>query len=204
MRLVKKYKEPDGPIQHPYDKQGAELLAFLRKLTPKTNSFPEPCATFTNRNARDNGYENVRGNAWNVQGVNVVENGFKNIERKEGQTKEDLNKRNHDAADSLMQYLDLTQLNPSTPYLVNMYHNNSNYTEQADREGNSYYGTHLGFLFTDENGNWTVTDKRDGTVDVRPINEVLGSQGEQGITAVLKPQYTGYSGLNKLLHWLGL
>ena len=204
MKLIKKFQDPDGPIIHPYDENGAELLEFLQGVRPRSNTAPLPCATYTNSTARDHGYENVRGDAWNVQGVKIIENGFRNISKKEGLTKEQLNKRNHDAADSLLKYLDLNKLNPSTPYLVNMYHNDSPYTEQANREGKEYFGTHLGFLFTDKNGDWKVLDQDGYKRNIRPINEVLGSEGQDGITTILEPQYTGYSGINKILHWLGL
>jgi hypothetical protein len=73
---------------------------------------------------KDNPYL-IRGNAWGLNNVDMIFNGFKGLTRPDSYNLEKVKAYNHMATDNVYKDFDSKTLDTSKPYVVNMYYNDS-------------------------------------------------------------------------------
>lgn len=217
MKLVKKFREPSGRLKfgsghvsqamrRQYDREqgiatervlpevvytlpGAKRVAnHLKRQKPRNTGTYQQCATLSNKTLRDIGGYNIRGNAWNLTGAKILLNGFEELNKPTIYTDDDLYTRNKQAADNFKQRFDINSLNPDSIYVTNMFYDGSHYVDQALQEGQDYNGTHEAILFNDNN-QWKVYHGIGKDILIDNLEDVLGSGGQYGITALLQPLY---------------
>lgn len=142
------------------------------------------CAAWSNSYLRNKGYK-VRGNAWGLSNVKTVLSGYTKPKPKTDDY-QTLQRYNWDAADALKKKFNSFDLNPNKTYIVNLYSTGSPYQRESFNHGTSGYGSHTGQLRND-NGEWYLYHNWHGTVKKTPIENVLGSDNELGITAIYTP-----------------
>lgn len=113
--------------------------------------YPEStqCAYFSNHLLNDNGYM-ISGDAWTPRGIDMVYNGFDTLSKPTSYNIKDYDAYNKAAINNFYKNFDSTKsLDPSKPYVVNMYNANSKKKQMAFNEGKDVYGTHTGVLSYD-------------------------------------------------------
>ena len=217
MKLIKKFREPSGKLKfgeghvskamsHQYDKENGiskvkmlpevvytlpgatRVKNYLKKQQPHRMFDVMQCATLANRILRNIGGYATEGDSWRLKFANLLLNGFQGMERPEKYTYEDLMQRNRDAASNFANQFDISTLEPDSVYIGNMFYNDTNYAKQAFREGPEYNGTHEGLIFNDGN-QWKVFHGIGNQVYVDNLEDLIGDQGDYGITALLQPLY---------------
>ena len=158
-------------------------------LTNGSKTFTEMCAEFQNKVLRNSGYKTAN-NAWNLENADLYMSGYDTLEKPTKYNLYKIQKYNRDAANNLRQNLDPNMLDPNSIYIANMYYTGSPFQEQAYKEGrDNITGTHTGYVkFNPDSNKWEVTHNIHGTVYVDSLDNVLGSRGKYGVTALLKPQ----------------
>lgn len=146
----------------------------------------EQCATWSNGLLRDNGYL-ISGNAWGLNHVNTIFNGFKGLTKPDKYNKEEVERYNHNAAGNIFNNFDSKTLDKSKPYVVNMYYNGSPAQEEAYNNGKEVTGTHTGIL-TNDGKQWNVTHNIHGTIHEEPFISLQRGDNKYGVTAVYEPR----------------
>lgn len=162
------------------------------------------CATFQNNFFRIIG-NNITGNAWKLNGVTNLFNGYTDNEapfvmseyinmneRGRKQYREQINQWNHKAAENFKQKFNFENLNKNKSYIVNMYYDNSKYQQDAIIDNkdsvNPVFGSHTGILEYDhDNNKWVVTHNITGRVHIDYVDDIFNGNYKYGITAVFKP-----------------
>lgn len=154
-----------------------------------SKTFTEMCAEFQNKILRNSGYK-TSNNAWNLNNADVYISGYDTLEKPNDYNLYKVQRYNHNAANNLKQNLDANMLDRNQVYVANMYYNGSPFQEQAYNEGkDNITGTHTGYIkFNPDTNNWEVTHNIHGTIHVDSLNNILGSRGKYGVTALLKPK----------------
>lgn len=155
-----------------------------KKRGDKVNT--EQCATWSNGLLRDNGYL-ISGNAWGLNHVNTLFNGFDGLDKPSSYDKEAIETYNHNAAGNVYNNFDSKTLDKSKPYVVNMYFNGSHSQEEAYKDGKGVTGTHTGILTHDGN-HWNVTHNIYGTIHEEPFISLQRGDNTYGVTAVYEPR----------------
>ena len=89
-----------------------------------------------------------------------------------------------DTLDNLKKRFNVNELNPKKQYRVNMYFAPSAYMIDAYRDGNSWTrGSHTGIL-RNEKGKWYVIHNFHGDIMKDPLNDLIGSNYNIGITSI--------------------
>lgn len=218
MKLIQKYKEPSRKLKfgsghvsqamrRQYDREqgiatekilpevthtlpgATRIINYLKRRHPYRSMDYQQCATLANKILRNVGGYSTRGNAWNLTGAKVLLNGFETLNKPTVYTNEDLYNRNKKAADNFKEQFDINTLNPDSIYAANMFYDGSHYVDQALQQGDTYNGTHESLIFNDGN-NWKVYHGIGKDVLIDNLEDVLGSNGQYGITALLQPLYT--------------
>ena len=146
----------------------------------------EQCATWSNGLLRDNGYL-ISGNAWGLNHVNTIFNGFEGLTKPDKYNKEEVERYNHNAAGNIFNNFDSKTLDKSKPYVVNMYYNGSPAQEEAYNNGKGVTGTHTGIL-THDDKQWNVTHNIHGTIHEEPFISLQRGDNKYGVTAVYEPR----------------
>lgn len=154
----------------------------------------DQCARFANEMARGNipGFSrdgmvyDVSGDAWNRDSTPIY-NGYEHVYRPELMARRDyFSNYGYDAADDFKANFDFNQLDPNEMYDVNMYGANSGmYKTIIPNVANNRFGSHTGNL-VNENGKWFVIHNRHGYIYKEPVENLLGSDRQYGITGVFK------------------
>lgn len=178
-------------------KSGLKLPLTANSQVPKITdtlkngdkTFTEMCAEFQNTVLRNSGYK-TSNNAWNLNNADVYMSGYDTLEKPNNYSINKVQRYNYNAANNLKQNLDVNMLDRNQVYIANMYYNGSPFQKQAYDEGrDNITGTHTGYVrFNPDTNSWEVTHNIHGTVHVDSLNNVLGSRGRYGVTALLKPQ----------------
>lgn len=216
MKVIKKYREPSGKLKfgnghvsqamrRQYNKEqgittervlpevvytlpgATRIRNYLKKRYPHTAFDVQQCAAVANGVLRDVGGYKTRGDSWDLQNAKLLINGFDGLNRPTSYTREDLNKRNKQAADNFKEQFDINQLDKDSIYIGNAFYDDSPYTEQAYESGSPYNGTHEVIFYWD-NG-WKGYNAIGKDVLIDNLEDILGSNGEYGITALLQPLY---------------
>lgn len=172
---------------------GGRLLQFCKvgsKMTEGVKSGSEAgtgeCAEWSNTLLRDNGYD-ISGNAWGLNGVDVLFNGYEGLTRPESYDKSAVHRYNQAASRNVLKNFDSKTLNPDEAYVVNMYYTGSKKQEEAYNNGKGVAGTHTGVL-TNENGRWVVTHNIHGKIYKDDFLGLQGRGGKYGVTAIYSPK----------------
>ena len=178
-------------------KKGLKISIFNNPDIPKvtdtikngSKTFTEMCAEFQNKVLRNSGYK-TSNNAWNLNNADVYISGYTTLEKPKKYNNYNIQKYNKNAARNIEQNLNPDMLDRRQIYIANMYYNGSPFQEQAYNEGkDNITGTHTGYVkFNPDTNSWEVTHNIHGTVHVDSLNNILGSRGKYGVTALLKPQ----------------
>lgn len=169
--------------------EAASLLGNRRgrrsiKQTNVGDAGTKACAAWSNSYLRNKGYR-VSGDAWGLHNIKTVLSGYTKPRPKTSDY-QTLQTYNWDAADILKKKFNSSQLNPNKTYIVNLYSTGSPYQRESFNHGISGYGSHTGQL-RNNNGKWYLYHNWHGTVKKTPIENVLGSDNELGITAIYAP-----------------
>ena len=216
MRVIKKYKEPSGKLKfgngsisqamrRQYDKeQGiamekvlpevvytlpgtARVRTYLKGRVPHKTFDVQQCATVINQLLRKKGGYKIQGNSWDLNNAKLLLNGFEGLSRPVAYTPQELNSRNRKAADNFKEQFDINNLDQDSIYVGNLFYNDSPYTKQAFESGSPYNGTHEAVFYYDNGWKAYHVIGRDVLID--NLENLLGSNGEYGITALLQPLY---------------
>lgn len=181
----------------PTGRKGIKLPIIENNQAPKVTdtlkngdkTFTEMCAEFQNTVLRNSGYK-TSNNAWNLNNADVYMSGYSTLEKPKEYNIYKIQKYNKTAANNMRQNLNPDMLDRNQVYVANMYYNGSPFQEQAYNEGkDNITGTHTGYVrFNPDTNRWEVTHNIHGTIHVDSLNDVLGSRGRYGVTALLKPQ----------------
>lgn len=154
-----------------------------------SKTFTQMCAEFQNKVLRNSGYKTAN-DAWNLSNADLYMSGYDTLEKPTKYNLYKVQKYNRNAANNLKQNLDSNMLDPNQVYIANMYYIGSPFQEEAYNKGkNNITGTHTGYVkFNRDTNSWEVTHNIDGTVHVDQLNNILGSNGRYGVTALLKPR----------------
>ena len=158
------------------------------KVNPGDRVFTDQCALWSNSLLRDNGYL-INGNAWNLNNVDTVFNGYEGLERPENYDLPLVKQYNHSATDNVFKNFDSKILDVNKPYVVNMFYNNSPSQEEAYNNGKGVTGTHTGVLTFDPDTNrWWVTHNIHGNIHQEPFVSLQNGKGKYGVTAIYAPR----------------
>lgn len=146
----------------------------------------DQCATWSNGLLRKNGYA-ISGNAWGLNRVNTVFNGFDGLEKPSSYDRGKVEQYNHNATSNVYKYFDSKTLDTSKPYVVNMYYNGSPSQEDAYYNGKGVTGTHTGIL-THDGKRWNVTHNIHGTIHEEPFISLQNKGNKYGVTAIYEPR----------------
>lgn len=173
---------------------GRPLQEYVIKQRPLKEYYPmhkycktntRECAEWANDYLRKTFKYDAWGNAWNHGNTKPVINGYEGLDYNPKET--DLMKiLNYEmqAADNLKKRFNVNELNPEKQYRVNMYFAPSAYMIDAYRDGNSWTrGSHTGIL-RNEKGKWYVIHNFHGDVIKDPLNDLIGSNYNIGITSI--------------------
>lgn len=148
----------------------------------------DQCAQWSNGLLRDNGYL-INGNAWNLNNVDMLFNGFDGLTRPEVYDSRAVAQYNHQAADNVYKNFDSKTLDVTKPYVVNMYYNDSSSQEDAYNDGDDVTGTHTGVLtYDDKKKQWYVTHNIHGNIHQEPFISLQNGKGKYGVTAIYSPR----------------
>lgn len=190
------------PIELPEYQDGKEGVHRRLGVTAGSKVNTEQCAAWSNQWLRDNGYL-ASGNAWNLNDMDVVYNGFENLQKLKHFDRQAIEKMNHQASDSVYANFKSRDLYKTRPYAVNMFYNGSPALESAYNEGDGVTGTHTGVLtFDDKSNRWWVTHNIHGTIHQEPFVTLQSGNGKYGVTAVYMPRKNTI--LNKIKGMIGL
>ena len=157
-------------------------------VNPGDRVSTDNCAEWSNGLLRDNGYL-ISGNAWGLNHVDPVFNGFEGLTRPENYNLEQVKAYNHQATDNVFKNFDSKTLDVTKPYVVNMYYNNSEAQESAYNDGRGVTGTHTGVLTYDEpTKKWWVTHNIHGNIHQEPFIDLQKNTGKYGVTAIYAPR----------------
>lgn len=196
-----------------FQKLGGRLLQFCQKGAGLTGGKKRgdkvdtnECAEWSNGVLRDNGFD-VSGNAWGLNGVDFVFNGYEGLEKPATYDKGKVHQYNVSASRNILKNFDSKTLDPEKAYVVNMYYADSPAQESAYNEGKGVTGTHTGIL-TNENGRWTVTHNIHGKIYQDDFIGLQGGKGRWGVTAIYSPKKANLmtyikSGARQVGHFFG-
>ena len=156
------------------------------------------CAQFVNK------YFGVErgGSAWNHNYVTPLINGYDGIKQKSrsGNKYENHMSYNFDAADNFKNKFNEGKLNKNQVYVVNMYYTGSPW-DYKSRNGNQFsQGTHTGLVVFDRDKNkWIVRHNFHGDIMEDPLNDLIGTKYNVGITSLMVPTIKNkFGGILKL------
>lgn len=155
----------------------------------KIGTYPlKECAQFVNKYF---GIDKGGGSAWSHNYIVPYINGYEGIEKinRPGNSYENHFSYNLDATDNLKKKFNKEMLDKNKQYVVNMYFSGSPWDYKARSDGNSYsQGTHTGVLLF--NGNkWVVKHNFHGDIMEDPMEDLLGTKNNIGITSISIPKY---------------
>lgn len=197
------YNQAVDGIMGKMTKEALDRQSRVAKTGYKVNSCPldrngkptEECAAYVNGNLQANGI-NSWGSAYAVNNqFKKFKSGYDNMDtnlKMKGYSRRDstdaILDMNHKAADNLKNTIDINQLNPDHIYTVNMYYNGSPKVRQfynaAKQEKTGSYGTHVGQLYMNTNGEWIVSHNIHGNLHFDNLNSILGGDHKYGITSI--------------------
>ena len=181
-----------GPLK--YNKRhslGGSLYpdgGILDNVTRGMQVDTDQCATWSNRLLRNNGYL-ISGNAWNLNDVDTLFNGFTGLQKPQTYNRKDVEAYNHMASDNVYKNFDSNTLDKTKPYVVNMFYNNSPALKDAYNDGNNVTGTHTGLLtYDDSKKKWIVTHNIHGKIHQENFVPLQSGKGKYGVTAIYQPR----------------
>lgn len=170
---------------------GGELYpdgGILGNVTRGMKVDTDQCATWSNRLLRNNGYL-ISGNAWNLNDVDTLFNGFAGLQKPQTYNRKDVEAYNHMASDNVYKNFDSSTLDKTKPYVVNMFYNNSPALQDAYNDGRNVTGTHTGLLTYDEDKKkWIVTHNIHGKIHQENFIPLQSGKGKYGVTAIYQPR----------------
>lgn len=192
----------------PQETQNNEQINFFQNGGPTRYNAGQKCKTkecalFSNGELRNSGYM-PRGNAWNLQNVDILYSGYNTDNYPKNFNLQDVIKYNNEASDNFYKNFDSNNLDKDTTYIVNMYYTGSPAQERAYKEGrDKMTGTHTGYVTWNPNKNrWEVTHNIHGTIHVDPFTQIQGGNKKYGITGIFTPRKKNW--FNQLRDILGL
>ena len=161
------------------------------------------CAQFSNGELRNSGYM-TRGNAWNLQDVDLLYSGYNTDNYPQTYNLQDVVNYNNEASNNFYKNFDSKTLDKDSAYIVNMYYQGSPAQERAYNEGrDKMTGTHTGYVtWNPDTNRWEVTHNIHGTIHVDPFTQIQGGNKKYGITGIFTPRKNNL--FNQLRSVLGL
>lgn len=195
--LITRYNKNGGLLKFVTAFKGGGDFTNGKKRGDKVST--DQCAAWSNGTLRGLDYL-ISGNAWNLNDVDTLYNGYDRLERPATYSREAVQKYNQAAADSVFTGFNSATLDKSKPYVVNMFYRGSPAQEQAYNEGRGVTGTHTGIL-SYKNGKWVVTHNIHGIIHEEPFIQLQNSKGKYGVTAIFSPRKRGF--INSVKHFFG-
>lgn len=181
----------------------------------RNGQFSTECAEDTNRWLLEKGVESY-GNAYQIPSqFKSVINGYDHVDLPTGKMKgfssadstKVIMNAHRAASDYIKDNFDINTLDKDQNYVVNMYYNNSphmnTFYKNAEKGNTDHYGTHVGRLYNDENGEWVVEHNIHGDIHIDPLIEVLGglrNKHRYGVTSISTTNPTWKTALRNFIN----